>query len=96
MSVGELLKIKRDNILEVAATYGAKNIRVFGSAARGDAGPSSDVDFLVEFEEGRSLFDLVGLGQDLEKLLGRPVDIVEPEGVHWYIRDKVLQEAVPL
>lgn len=96
MSVGELLKVKGDEILEVAATYGAKNIRVFGSAARNQAGPSSDIDFLVEFEEGRSLLDQVGLGQDLAKLLGHPVDIVEQEGVHWYIRDKVLQEAVPL
>jgi predicted nucleotidyltransferase len=96
MSVGELLKVKRDEILRVAATHGARNVRVFGSAARGDAGPSSDVDFLVEFEEGRSLLDVVGLGQDLEKLLGRPVDVVEPEGVHWYIRERVLQEAVPL
>ncbi len=96
MSVGELLKVKRDEILRVAATHGARNVRVFGSAARGDAGPSSDVDFLVELEEGRSLLDLVGLWQDLEKLLGRPVDVVEPEGVHWYIRSKVLQEAVPL
>ncbi|HLY60279.1 MAG TPA: nucleotidyltransferase family protein [Terriglobia bacterium] len=96
MSVGELLKVKRENILEVASTYGAKNVRVFGSAARNEARPSSDIDFLVEFEEGRSLLDLVGLGQDLEKLLGRPVDVVEPEGVHRYIRERVLQEAVPL
>jgi len=96
MSVGELLKIKRNEILEVAATYGARNVRVFGSAARGDLKSTSDIDFLVEFEDGRSLFDQVGLGQDLEKLLGRPVDIVEPEAVHWYIRDRVLEEAVSL
>jgi predicted nucleotidyltransferase len=96
MSVTELLNVKRDEVLQVAARHGARNIRVFGSAARGDAEPSSDVDFLVELEEGRSLLDLVGLWQDLEKLLERPVDIVEPEGLHWYIRDKVLREAVPL
>ncbi|MFB3921021.1 MAG: nucleotidyltransferase family protein [Terriglobia bacterium] len=96
MSVAELLKVKREEVLQVAARYGARNVRIFGSAARGEAGPSSDVDFLVELEEGRSLLDLVGLWQDLEKLLDRPVDVVEPEGLHWYIRDKVLKEAVPL
>jgi predicted nucleotidyltransferase len=96
MGVAELLNLKREDVLRVAARHGARNIRVFGSAARGEAEPSSDVDFLVELEEGRSLLDLVGLWQDLEKLLERPVDVVEPEGLHWYIRDKVLREAVPL
>jgi hypothetical protein len=96
MSVAEVLKVKREEVLRVAARHGARNVRIFGSAARGEAGPSSDVDFLVELEEGRSLLDLVGLWQDLEKLLDRPVDVVEPEGLHWYIRDKVLREAVPL
>jgi len=96
MSVGELLKSKREDILRIAARYGARSVRVFGSAARGDSGPSSDVDFLVELEDGRSLFDLVGLQQDLQETLGRPVDVVEPEGLHWYIRDKILHEARPL
>lgn len=96
MSVGELLESKREDILRIAARHGARAVRVFGSAARGDSGPSSDVDFLVELEDGRSLFDLVGLQQDLEKTLERPVDVVEPEGLHWYIRDKVLSEARPL
>jgi predicted nucleotidyltransferase len=96
MSVAELLKVKREEVLRVAARHGARSVRIFGSAARGEAGPSSDVDFLVELEEGRSLLDLVGLWQDLEKLLDRHVDIVEPEGLHWFIRDRVLKEAVPL
>ena len=96
MGVDKILKRKREEILRVAATHGAHNVRIFGSAARGDAGPTSDVDFLVEFEAGRSLFDLVGLGQDLEKLLGRRVDVVEPDGIHWYIKENVLQEAVAL
>ena len=96
MSVAEVLQTKREEVLRVAARHGARNVRIFGSAARGEAGPSSDVDFLVELEEGRSLLDLVGLWQDLETLLDRPVDVVEPEGLHWYIRDKVLREAVPL
>lgn len=96
MGVQEPLKTKREEILRIAAKHGARNVRIFGSIARGEAGPSSDVDFLVEMEEGRSLFDLVGLWQDLEKCLGRRVDLVEPEGLHWYIRDRVLQEAVAL
>jgi len=69
---------------------------VFGSVARGEARPDSDVDFLVEMEDGRSLFDFCHLINDLEDLLGRQADLVEPVGLHWYIRDQVLQEAVPL
>ena len=96
MSVSELLKTRRGEILQIAAQHGAKNVRIFGSAARGDSGPASDIDFLVEMEDGRSLLDLVGLWQDLEELLGRKVDVVEPEGLHWYVRDRVIKEAVPL
>jgi hypothetical protein len=96
MGVDELLQMRRDEVLRIAASYGVRDVRVFGSVARGEAGPKSDVDFLVEMEEGRSLLDLVGLWQDLETLLGCRVDVVEPEGLHWYIRDRVLQEAVPL
>jgi predicted nucleotidyltransferase len=96
MGINELLKEKREEILRIAAKHGAHNVRIFGSAARGEAGPTSDVDFLVEMEDGRSLFDLVRLWQDLEELLGRKVDVLEPEGLHWYIRDRVLGEAVPL
>ena len=96
MSLSELLKTRRGEILQIAAQHGARNVRVFGSAARGDSGPSSDIDFLVELEDGRSLLDLVGLWQDLEGLLGRRVDVVEPEGLHWYLRDRVIKEAVPL
>ena len=96
MGVDELLKSKREDVLLIAAQHGAHNVRIFGSAARGEAGPSSDLDFLVEMDEGRSLLDLAGLWQDLERLLGRKVDVVEPEGLHWYIRDRVLKEAVSL
>lgn len=94
MGVDELLEGKREEVLRIAARYGARNVRIFGSAARGEAGPSSDLDFLVDMEEGRSLLDLTGLWQELERLLGRQVDVVEPEGLHWYIRDRVLKEAV--
>ena len=96
MSVNELLQVKRDEILRIAARHGAKNVRIFGSAARGDAREDSDVDFLVELETGRSLLDHAALWRELEDLLGRKVDIVEPEGLHWYIRDRILHEAIPL
>ena len=96
MSGRELLQSKRADILRIAAQHGARNVRIFGSVARGDEGPSSDVDFLVEFEEGRSVLDLAGFWQDLEELLAQKVEVAEPEGLHWYIRDRVLKEAVPL
>ena len=96
MDINELLKAKRAEILRTAARHGAHNIRIFGSVARGESGPESDIDFLVELEPGRSLLDQSALWQDLEELLGRKVDIVEPEGLHWYIRDRILAEAIPL
>lgn len=96
MEIDDLLKSKREAILEVAAKHGGHNVRIFGSVARGEAGPTSDVDFLIELEDGKSLLDLVGLWQDLEELLGRKVDVIEPGGLHWYIKDRVLKEAVPL
>ncbi len=96
MDIEILLKNKREEILKVAAKHGAKNIRVFGSVARGEADQESDIDFLVDFESGRSLMDVGSLLMDLQDLLGRRVDIVEPEGLHWYIRDKILKEAIAI
>jgi len=71
-------------------------VRVFGSVARGEAGPESDVDFLVEFKTGRGPWYGVELNLDLEDLLGCQVDVVTEEELHWLIRDRILQEAVPL
>jgi predicted nucleotidyltransferase len=96
MSINEALQASREEILQLASKYGARNVRLFGSRACGEARPDSDVDFLVEMEPGRSLLDLGGLLMDLQDLLGCRVDVVEPEGLHWYIRDTVLKEAVPL
>lgn len=96
MGIAEVLLDRREEILHLAEMHGARNIRVFGSVARGDARPDSDVDFLVEMEPGRSLLDLGGLAADLEQCLGRRVDIVEPEGLHWFIRDRIIKEARPL
>ena len=96
MGIGELLGAMRQEILATATRHGASNVRVFGSVARGEAGPDSDVDFLVDFCPGASLLDHVALLQDLEGLLGRRVDIVSARALHWYIKDRVLAEAVPL
>lgn len=96
MTIINEVKEKRALILELAAKHGAHNVRVFGSVSRGEAGPQSDVDILVDLESGRSLMDLGSLLMDLEDLLGRKVDVVTEKGLHWYIRDKVLQEAVRL
>jgi len=91
-----VLAEKREEILRIAARHGAHNVRVFGSMARGDAGPTSDVDLLVDVRPDHSAFFPGGLVADLEDLLGRRVDVVEPAGLHWYLRDTILQEAVPL
>ena len=96
MGIDELLNEKRQDILRLAAQHGAYNVRVFGSVARGEAGSDSDVDFLVELEPDKSLFDLGALLMDLQDLLGREVDVVTEQGLHWYIRDRVVQEAQPL
>jgi len=91
-----LVKDKREEILRISAAHGAKNVRVFGSVARNEAGDDSDIDFLVDLEPGRSLLDLGGLLVDLEHLLTRRVDIVTEQGLHWYLRDKIINEARPL
>jgi predicted nucleotidyltransferase len=84
----------RDEILRLAREHGAKNLRLFGSAARGDERAGSDLDFLVEMEEGRSLVDHVALKQDLEDLLDCEVDVVTEGALHSQIREQVLREAV--
>ncbi|MGH3887066.1 MAG: nucleotidyltransferase family protein [Pseudonocardiaceae bacterium] len=94
-SLGEL-RMRREAILQLARRHGAREVRVFGSVARGDAGEGSDVDFLVEMEAGRSLFDLGGLLMDLQDLLGGSVDVVTPASLRERVRARVLREAVPL
>ncbi|YAF97727.1 MAG: nucleotidyltransferase family protein [Nodularia sp. CChRGM 3473] len=96
MNIYEILAAKREEILQIATKYGAYNIRIFGSVARGEADVNSDVDFLVEMETGRSLFDLGGLLMELREILGCEVDIVTEKGLRSRIRERVLSEAVPL
>ena len=86
----------RERILQTAARYGAHSVRVFGSVARRQDDADSDIDFLVDMEPGRSLMDLGGLLVDLEKLLNNKVDVVTERGLKDRIRDRVLNEAVPL
>lgn len=96
MNVQELLKTKREDILYIAAKHGARNVRVFGSVARGEADEKSDIDFLVEMEPGRSLLDMGGLLMELQDLLGRDVDVITEGGLKPRIRERVLKEAVVL
>ncbi len=96
MRLDQLLEEKRGEILRIASEHGAREVRVFGSVARGEADRESDIDFLVELEPGRSLLDLGGLQMELESLLGRRVDVVTARGLKARIRERVLREAVPV
>lgn len=91
-----LIHRHRDAVLALAREHGARRIRLFGSVARGTAGPDSDIDLLVAFEPGRSLLDVVALKQDLEDLLGCRVDLASETALHRSIRDRVLADAEAL
>jgi predicted nucleotidyltransferase len=95
MSLSDLRK-QRDEILGVASRHGASNVRVFGSVARGEPRPDSDIDFLVDMQRGRSLLDLGGLLMDLSDLLAREVDVVTEKGLRPRVRGRVLAEAQTL
>ena len=96
MSIRQSLQSKRAQILTIAARHGARKVRVFGSVARGTARPSSDIDFLVEMEEGRSLLDHAALILDLERLLKRSVDVASERGFRRVVRTEVLKDAIAL
>ena len=92
----ESLRRYRREILAMAARHGARNVRVFGSIARGDDHQESDVDFLVDIEPGRSLIDVIALEQDLTQLLGRKVEVLTEEGLSPYLQQRILAEAATL
>jgi len=96
MTLETLLRTHREKILAIAERHGASNLRVFGSVVRGEAGPASDLDILVDLESGRSLLDHAQLQIDLEELLGLKVDVVTERGLRPHLRDRVLREAIPL
>lgn len=92
----EMIRGKREAILEIARRYGASDVRIFGSVARGDANDTSDVDLIVRFERGRSLLDHGGLLMDLRDLLGTKVDVIDEEAMRPRFRQHVMKEAIPL
>ena len=93
LTLDTLRREKKAEILRLAKTRGARNVHIFGSVARGDNGQDSDVDFLVEFEQGRTLLDLIGL--DLQDLLGASGDVVTPNSLR-YMRERIVAEAEAL
>jgi uncharacterized protein len=96
MTLEALRRDKRERILQAAEKYGARNVRVFGSVARGEAAVGSDVDFLVDLESGRTLMDLGGFLSALEELLDTEVDVATERMLKPNVREQVLRDATPL
>jgi predicted nucleotidyltransferase len=96
MLTKQSIQDQREAILEIARRYGASDIRIFGSVARGDATEASDLDLIVRFEPGRSLLDHGGLLMDLRELLGIKVDVIDEDGMRPRFRQVVMKDAVPL
>lgn len=90
------IESRRDLIRQIAQKHGARELRVFGSRARGEATGGSDLDLLVEMEPGRSLLDLIAMEQELESSLGIHVDVLTRGSISPYLRDEIQKEAVPL
>ena len=96
MTLEELRGSKRDRILRLADSYGARNLRVFGSVARGDSSPASDIDFLVDLDPERTLMDPGGLLMEMQSILGAPVDVATEEMLRPKVLLQALRDAVPL
>ena len=96
MAISQSLAEKRGEILKVAASHGARNLRVFGSFARGEERPDSDIDLLVEMAPDRSLLDIIAIKNALEDITHRKVDVVTEKALSPHIRDKILEDAVSI
>ena len=96
MTALEKLRQKKADILALVQRYGAENIRVFGSVLHGDERPDSDIDLLVDWDKEHSLFDKIGLRDDLEDLLGKKVDLCQAKTLHWFVKDSIIADAKPL
>lgn len=96
MNLSQLIQQKRRQILEITQQHGALNVRLFGSAARGETTETSDLDLLIDMEPGRNLLDIIAIKQDLEDLLGCKVDVVTEAAISPYLKENVLREAVRL
>jgi predicted nucleotidyltransferase len=96
MTTTEIVQTKRDEILRIAERHGARDVRVFGSVARGEATENSDIDLLVSAGEDTSPWFPAALVAELERLLGRKVEVVTEDGLYWLLRRRILQEARPL
>ena len=96
MGIDELLKGRREEVIRIAAERGANNVRVFGSVARGEADETSDIDLVVAFDDTVSLLGHAGLIVELEDLLGRQVDVIAEDTLRARVRERILDEAIPL
>ncbi len=96
LGVEEVIGQRRAKLMRLLCKYGAQEVRVFGSVARGMANPKSDVDLLVRFDRPIGLLRRVELIEKVERLLGREVDLTTENGLHWLVRPQALAEAVPL
>lgn len=94
--ISNISQEQRQKILQIAASHGARDVRIFGSMARGEARPDSDLDLLVKLDPGQSLLDIIALKQDLEDLIGRKVDVLTEAAISPYIREQVLENAISL
>jgi predicted nucleotidyltransferase len=96
MDIYQRVEAQREDILRIAMRHGARNVRLIGSVARGEAGTNSDLDLLVDLDRGRTLLDHAALILELEALLGCKVDVATGRGLRARAKHRVLQEAVPL
>ncbi len=96
LSISKFIQDRKEQIMQITSRHGVKSIKIFGSVARKEENKDSDIDFLVVFEEGRTLFDLIALKNELEKFFNRRVDIVTKDSIHHSIRESIQREVVEI